>query len=222
MQLGIEPDDAALRGAAVYSRPVLAIYDAFVLRFTNSFVWKCPSHYILDFYNQNVSDKHLDVGVGSGWFLDHCRFPPQQPQIALMDLNENSLRKTAKRLNRYRPTQYRRNVLQSINIDESDFGSIGLNYLLHCVPGNMGSKMAAFQNLKPLLREGGVIFGTTVLGVGVHRNWLGNHYMRIFNATGVFSNKEDRREELEYGLSSLFARCEITMRGCVAFFRAWK
>ena len=93
MDVSAISEDAVRRGAAVYSRPVLAIYDLFVLRFTNTFVWKCPSSHILEFYDHNVSDKHLDVGVGTGYFLDRCRFPSTTPQIALMDLNENSLQK---------------------------------------------------------------------------------------------------------------------------------
>lgn len=214
--------DAVRRGAAVYSRPVLAIYDIFVLGFTNTFVWKCPSRYILDFYNQNVSSKHLDVGVGSGYFLAHCCFPSSAPQIALLDLNENSLHKTAKRLRRYRPVSYRRSVLEPIQIGGSGFRSIGLNYLLHCLPGNMISKRAAFENLKPLLRDNGVIFGTTILGQGVRRSWLAHLYMKIFNSNGVFSNYDDRREDLEAALSVTFRKYEVTTRGCVAFFRAWK
>jgi ubiquinone/menaquinone biosynthesis C-methylase UbiE len=214
--------DAVRRGAAVYSRPVLAVYDVFVIGFTNTFVWKCPSPKILDFYNQNVSDKHLDVGVGSGYFLDHCKFPSSSPQISLMDLNENSLQKTARRLRRYGPKCYVRNVLEPIEIGDSGFGSVGLNYLLHCLPGNMVSKRAVFENLKPLLRDGGVVFGSTILGVGVRRNWLAGLYMKTFNSNGVFCNYEDRREHLEDGLSKVFDRYEVTTRGCIAFFRAWK
>ena len=222
MDVSVISEDAVRRGAAVYSRPVLAIYDLFVLRFTNTFVWKCPSSNILQFYNQNVSDRHLDVGVGTGYFLDRCTFRSTTPQIALMDLNENSLQKTAKRLRRYHPNAYLRNVLEPVEIGDSGFGSIGLNFLLHCLPGNMVTKRVVFENLKPLLREGGVIFGTTILGVGVQRNWLADVYMRIFNSKGVFCNYNDRRDDLEDGLSKIFSRYEVTTRGCIGFFRAWK
>ncbi len=222
MDVSAISEDAVRRGAAVYSRPVLAIYDLFVLRFTNTFVWKSPSSHILEFYDHNVSDKHLDVGVGTGYFLDRCRFPSTTPQIALMDLNENSLGKTAKRLRRYHPKTYLRNVLEPIEVGDSGFGSMGLNYLLHCLPGNMITKRVVFENLKPLLREGGVIFGTTILGGDVERNWLARIYMRIFNSKGVFSNYNDRRADLEDGLSKIFSRYEVTTRGCIAFFRAWK
>jgi ubiquinone/menaquinone biosynthesis C-methylase UbiE len=221
MDVPVITEDAVRRGAAVYSRPVLAIYDLFVLRFTNTFVWKCPSSHMLEFYNQNVSDKHLDVGVGTGYFLDRCEFPSATPQISLMDLNHNSLQKTAKRLRRYSPRSFRRNVLEPIEIGDTGFRSVGLNFLLHCLPGNLLSKRVAFENLKPLLRPGGVLFGTTILGVGVRRSWLANLYMRFFNSRGVFSNYDDRCEDLEDGLSRTFGRCEVTTCGCIGFFRAW-
>src|SRR5262244_13795 len=100
------------KGAAAYTPLTLALYDLAVLRFSNSFVWRCPTHVLLDFYHQHISDKHLDIGVGTGYFLDKCRFPSTAPRIALLDLNPNSLAKSAKRLRRYNPSCYMGNVLQ--------------------------------------------------------------------------------------------------------------
>lgn len=57
------------KGAAAYTRTSLAVYDLFVLGFSNSFAWKCPSRVILEFNNRHVSDRHLDVGIGTGYFL---------------------------------------------------------------------------------------------------------------------------------------------------------
>ena len=108
-------DDAVAAGAAVHSRPFLSIYDLYVLGFSNTVVWQCPSHLILDFYNENVSRKHLDVGVGTGYFLDKCKFPIHDPIIALAGLNLNSLQATAKRLQRYEPTIHLRKVLEPLH-----------------------------------------------------------------------------------------------------------
>ncbi len=63
-------DGDARKGAAVYTPLSLALYDLVVLGFSNFFVWRCSSRLILDFYNQHISDKHLDIGVGTGYFLD--------------------------------------------------------------------------------------------------------------------------------------------------------
>lgn len=208
----------AAAGAAVYSKPVLSVYDLFVLGFSNRFAWKCPSRRILDFYNEHVSADHLDVGVGTGYFLDKCRFPSPTPAIALADLNPNSLQRTAKRLRRYHPVTYVANVLEPLPIEPARFDSVGLNYLLHCLPGDMRSKSVVFRNLKPLLRPGGVVFGTTILGRGVPRNAFARTLMHIYNARGIFGNAGDSRADLETILKENFPDSRVHVVGCVAFF----
>jgi Methyltransferase domain len=94
----------------------------------------------------------LDVGVGTGYFLDHCRFPSHTPRVALMDLNRNSLDFASRRLTRYKPETYIRNVLEPVSIDAAKFDSVGINYLLHCLPGTIESKWAALDHLKTLIR----------------------------------------------------------------------
>ena len=212
-------DNAAAAGAAVYSKRVLSIYDLYVLGFSNAFVWRCPSRLILQFYNEHISGKHLDVGVGTGYFLDKCHFPVPNPTIALLDLNENSLQATAARLRRYRPTTHQANVLEPLSIEPAGFDSIALNYLLHCLPGTILSKGTVFNNLKPLLNsQGGVIFGTTILGEGVEQNFLAHTLMRIYNEKGIFGNVNDNASDLERVLKANFADYSIRIIGCVAFF----
>ena len=218
---GRSPDRATAAGANVYSKTVLSIYDWYVLGFSNSFVWRCPSRLILDFYNEHVSDKHLDVGVGTGYFLDKCEFPSATPTIVLADLNENSLQATANRLARYNPATYVTDVLQPLHLEPAEFKSIALNYLLHCLPGDMVSKGAVFKNLKPLLHpKGGVIFGTTILGQGVRHNFMGNSLMRIYNNKGIFTNYKDNLADLDQMLQANFSDYTTQVVGCVAFFRA--
>ncbi len=210
------------KGAAAYTKTALSIYDLFVLGFSNSFAWKCPSALILDHYNRHVSDNHLDVGVGTGYFLDKCRFPSASPTIALMDLNSNSLQATAKRLRRYGPSCHQADVLNPIDASLSGFRSIGLNYLLHCLPGDLSSKSAVFANLKPLLAEGGVIFGSTILGQGVERNYLARTLLGIYNKKGIFGNEADRLDDLEARLQKYFVDTRIRVEGCVALFSGRK
>jgi hypothetical protein len=169
-----------------------------------------------------VSDKHPDIGVGTGYFLDRWRFPSTTPKIALFDLNPHSLAKSAKRLRRYHPSCYMGNALQRIDIGTSGFDSISLNYLLHCLPGNLASKGIVFENVKPLLRDGGVLFGATILGAGVRPNPLAKQLMKIYNARGIFSNLSDLASDLEAGLKSHFDEPTIHITGCVALFSARK
>ena len=57
-----------------YTPRRLALYDAVILGLSCSLVWKCPRRHMLELYNRHVGTPHLDIGVGTGYFLDHCRF----------------------------------------------------------------------------------------------------------------------------------------------------
>jgi ubiquinone/menaquinone biosynthesis C-methylase UbiE len=210
----------AARGAAIYNQMILSLYDLYVLKFSNTFAWKCPSQLILDFYNCHISNRHLDVGVGTGYFLDKCQFPAPEPAITLLDLNPNSLRVTAKRLGRYNPTLLQANVLDPIPLREADFDSIAFNYLLHCLPGDLMSKGVVFKNIARLLSPHGKVFGTTILGTGVKQNWMAQRLMKLYNSKGIFSNRQDTFAGLDYTLKKHFHDYTIYVKGCVAFFVA--
>lgn len=213
-----QPPTEGEAGAAVYTQSVLSIYDWFVLGFSNRVAWRCPTPQILDFYDGHVSANHLDVGVGTGYFLDHCRFPAPAPRLALLDLNPNSLQKTAARLRRYAPTTHVADVLAPIRAEMAPFDSIGLNYLLHCLPGDLCSKGTVFARLTPFLKPGGVIFGTTILGEGVAHNPVGRALMGLYNRKGIFGNATDRLPDLNATLTAHFRSHETRIVGCVAFF----
>jgi len=214
------PQDAAA-GAAIYTKFVLSIYDPLVFRFENRLVWKCPTRLLLDHYNRYVSGNHLDVGVGTGYLLDKCRLPVDDPTLALMDLNPNSLRFTSARLGRYAPATYLADVLEPIKLELSPFDSIGLNYLLHCLPGSMLDKGRVLSHLKPFLNPGGVLFGTTILGQGVEFNLLGRLFMAVYNSRRILNNRDDNLPDLEGNLKRNFAKHSLHTVGCVAFFEAY-
>jgi len=218
----LRSNEDSAKGAAIYTPLNLAFYDLVVVGFSNSFAWRCSRQKILDLYNRHISERHLDIGVGTGYFLDRCRFPSSAPTLALFDLNPNSLATTAKRLRRYAPSCHTGNVLHPIDIGLADFGSIGLNYLLHCLPGNLQSKSIVFEHVKPLLGDGGVLFGSTIISDAAQQNFLAKKLMKTYNAKGIFSNVSDRREDLEAGLTAHFSECSIRVEGCVALFSARK
>src|SRR5690349_704103 len=103
--------EQVVAGQAVYSKRLLSVYDLTVLGFSNRLIWNSSTQRVLELYDGYVTGNHLDVGVGTGYFLDHCRTVPQEARIALLDLNQNSLDFTARRISRYKPQTYRRNVL---------------------------------------------------------------------------------------------------------------
>jgi hypothetical protein len=207
-------------GQAVYTPRVLRLYDLLVLGLSNRFIWKCPTPRLLAHYDAHVTGNHLDVGVGTGYFLDHCRFPVAAPRVALMDLNENALRYTARRIARYAPTAYRRNVLEPILFEAEPFDSIGVNYLFHCLPGAIEEKAIVFDHLTPLMRDGAVLFGSTLLQGGVARSAAAHRLMAFYNAKGVFSNEADDLDGLRRALEARFRDVSIEVVGCAALFSA--
>ena len=217
----IGPSDPAYRGQAVYTARTLRGYDAVVVRLSNSLIWRCPARKILAQYDRHVTTAHLDVGPGTGYYLDRCRDLGEAPAITLLDPNADVLRYAARRLERYRPRTKAADVLKPIDLDRASFRSAALSYVLHCLPGDIDSKAVAFDNLIPLLQPGGVVFGTTILGRGVEHTRLAGTLMRAYNRKGIFSNLDDDRAALERCLADRFDRHELEVSGCVALFAGW-
>ncbi|VFQ46268.1 class I SAM-dependent methyltransferase [Desulfoluna butyratoxydans] len=208
-----------MAGAASYTKPMLMVYDMFVLHFAARFVWKCPSSNITRFYSDNISANHMDVGVGTGYHLQRCEFPAPNPRVTLFDLNPNSLAKTSRRLVHCRVTTHVGNVLEPPDQGLPAFDSIATNYLLHCLPGTIKEKGVIFSHLKPHLNPGGVLFGTTILGEGVPKGAMGLRLQRRFNETKVFSNHCDNLADLESALGACFSEYSTEVHGAVAFFK---
>ncbi|MEE9598728.1 MAG: class I SAM-dependent methyltransferase, partial [Acidiferrobacterales bacterium] len=123
-------------GQAVYTPKTFAVHDLFVHGLSNQAVWRCPTRRLQALYDRNVAARHLDVGVGTGYFLDKARWPVERPAITLVDLNEHSLKAAADRIERFGPDSVRANVLEPLH-DIGRFDSVGLCYLLHCLPGTL-------------------------------------------------------------------------------------
>lgn len=205
-------------GQAIYSPLTLAAYDVAVLAISCRWLWRCPAGRLLDHYQQHISANHLDVGVGSGYFLDRVTFPHPQPRLALMDMNAHSLAHCSRRLQRFKPRILQRNVLAPIAFTGNRFDSLGLNFLLHCLPGAMRDKAVALDYLIPLLRPGGRVFGATLLQGDVPRGLAARALMRAYNGSGILDNRQDTAASLQYALESRLQDVQIQIVGCVALF----
>jgi len=210
-------DVGVKQGQAVYTPLTLKYYDFAVHVISNKFLWKCPTRRIEEYYERSLSANHLDVGVGTGYFLDRCRFPVNDPSVVLMDLNPSTLAFVSQRIARYAPQCHSCNVLEPISFDRK-FDSIGMNYLLHCLPGSLSSKAIVFDHLKSLMNPGAVLFGSTLLQGGVPRNILARGLMALYNRKGIFSNGDDDLDTLRYELCQRFQKVTIEVRGCAALF----
>jgi ubiquinone/menaquinone biosynthesis C-methylase UbiE len=210
--------DDVYAAQAVYSKLVLTVYDLAVLGFSNRFLWRCPTSRLLALYNGHVRANHLDVGAGTGFFLDHCTFPGPSPRVALLDLNDNCLRRTATRIARYHPEKIRANVMDAIQYTGRRFDSIGMNYVLHCLPGSMHAKARSLDHLAELLHPGGVVFGATLLSKGVRRSFAARYVMDAYNRQRIFNNRSDSFADLRDALSQRFDRFGLETVGCAALF----
>jgi hypothetical protein len=81
----------------------------------------------------------------------------------------------------------------------------------------MAEKLKAIDHLRPVMSEGAVLFGATILGRGIG---AARFLLRLYNEKGVFKNLDDDIEALSDGLKRRFDLVEIETKGCVALFRA--
>ena len=161
--------DAVAKAHAIYTPAMLSVYDLVVHGLSNHLAWRCPTRRLLELYSANISANHLEAGTGTGFFLDRARGPAFE-RLVLLDINQNCLDRAARRLARFRPSVRQANLLARLPRGLDRFDSVGLTYVLHCLPGRLKEKLAAVDHLKPLMREGAVLFGATILGRGVAPN----------------------------------------------------
>lgn len=221
----MQPSDEEIKaGQAVYSKKILSAYDILVLGISNRFLWKCPTPLLIQHYNKNISNNHLDVGVGTGYFLDRCQLPSSSPRIALMDLNQNTLDFASHRIQRYQPETYQQNILEPITQEIATFDSLGVNYLFHCLPGALAEKMIALDYLSPLLKANATVFGSTILGADLDQvpNLGARKLMGFYNKKKIFSNQQDSLSELSDNLKQRLSNVQIQTHGCVALFSGTK
>ncbi|GLQ97215.1 class I SAM-dependent methyltransferase [Dyella mobilis] len=215
----ISPNTQA--GAAVYSPFALKVYDWWVLGVSNRWAWQCSTDKVLlPFYRRHVGSRHLDVGVGTGFYLAHAGFGDDQ-RIALLDLNENSLRAASSRLGQSGTEVFVQDVMQPLTaLSGKRYDSIALFYLLHCLPGDMPGKACVFAHLKSHLAQDGVLYGATILGDSAGHNVMGRKLMTVYNEKGIFGNRNDTYEALHHALHQHFEQVEVSLHGKVACFSA--
>ena len=214
------PDEAAIAKAhAIYTPLMLSIYDVLVHGLSNRLAWRCPTRRLLDLYRTNLSADHLEAGVGTGYFLDRAG-DSRLDRLDLIDINRHCLDRAGRRLARFKPALHEVNLLAPIKLDVAPFATVGLTYVLHCLPGRMSEKLKAVDHLRPLMGKGAVLFGAIILGRGIIPNRAARALLDLYNAKGVFNNREDDVASLSEGLRQRFAEVEIETEGCVALFRA--
>lgn len=213
----MERDDPAYKGQSGYNPVMLAIYDPWVLGFMAPVVLRSPTPAAVERYRRNLRHRHLDVGPGTGYFL--AKAAPPDTEITLLDPNPHVLRRTAQRLAAWHPTTVEADVLKPLPLDRT-FDSAALAHVLHCLPGPMSAKGAAFRNIADVLEPDGVLFGGTVLGLGEQHTRPARAFLKAANKQGGFDNRDDTADELRELLGASFQQVEVDVVGSSAYFTA--
>jgi SAM-dependent methyltransferase len=214
----MKPTDPAYPGQAHYTSWVLRIYDLLALDIYGPLVWRCPTRRLVQHYAQHLGRQHLDVGPGSGYFLEHARLPAGA-SVLLVDANRDVLAYASRRLQHLNPSVLRADVCMPLPVDQR-FDSVALNYVLHCLPGPMSRRAPTIRNIAALLEPGGVLFGATVLGTPELHTWLSRAAMRENNRRGIFDNLSDTEDALRDILNQSFEVVDLHVVGSVAVFSA--
>jgi len=213
--------DAVAKAHAIYTPVMLSFYDVLVHGLSNRLAWRCPTRSLLNLYRDNLSSNHLEAGTGTGFFIDRSgrtRFD----RLVLLDINRHCLELAARRLARFKPELVRASLFDLLPAMGAPFDSLGLTYVLHCLPGMMTEKLTVLDHLLPVMAQRAVLFGATILGRGVAPNFAARKLFALYNEKGVFNNLADDQAALEAGLRGRFGEVQITRHGLVALFRATK
>jgi len=204
-----------------YTKLGLHVYDPLIVRLVAPRVWGCDPDILVEHYRRHVTSNHADIGVGTGFFLDRAGFGSVTPRLALIDLQPNCLEHTARRLARFRPSTYLRDVLMPVNgIPGGPFDSIALGGIIHCLAGDLRLKSRVFDNIRPLTRPGTKVFGYTLVYDGVPLRVSRRLVHPLLNHLRVIDNANDRCSDLQAALSSRFVDCQVELIGCMALFSA--
>jgi hypothetical protein len=210
--------DAVTKAHAIYTPASLSFYDLAVHGLSNRFAWRCPTSNILGLYRRHLSVNHLEAAVGTGLFLD--RVGTAFDRLVLLDINPHCLNVSGRRLRRFKPECRQADLLEPLTLDVEPFTSVGLTYVLHCLPGSMAEKLVVLDHLKPFIAQGAMLFGATILGDGIQPSGPARALLNVYNAKGVFNNTEDNLVALIDGLKQRFEHVNVAQHGLVALFSA--
>ena len=213
----MDPSDPAYAGQKDYGPFLLSVYDWWVLGFMTRFVWRFPAETYLNRYASLIGGTHLDIGPGSGYFLDNGA--PAGTDITVLDPNTHVLDHCSKRLARFEPVAVEADALKPLPV-EGPFDSIAMSFVLHCLPGPMENKALAIRNTAAVLGDDGVFFGGTVLGLEADHNAAARSVLKVANRQGGFDNLTDTEAGLEEALSQSFHEVDVESECSMAVFTA--
>jgi SAM-dependent methyltransferase len=214
----MDRDDPAYRGQSDYSRALLRLYDPLVLGPIARFVWRFPTAEHVRLYRKHIRPNHLDIGPGTGYFLEHAGLP-DGTKVTILDPNANVLRHVTGRLRDLEVTAVQADVLKPLPV-VGPFASAALAAVLHCLPGPLERKAVGVANIARVLAPDATLFGATVLGRSARHTRMGRAFLAAFNRRGAFDNLDDTEEGIAEILRESFEEVTLETVGGVALFTA--
>ncbi|EFY89902.1 hypothetical protein MAC_04111 [Metarhizium acridum CQMa 102] len=210
------------KAAELYKTRRLLLYDYWVLGIVSTYAWGCPtSQYPLPQFRANIGKNHLDIGIGTGYYLRKGRIPPTT-KVTLLDIEKTALEFALKRCGRSDARAIVADILKPLPVEDK-FDSISMYYLLHCIPATIEEKCNIFSHIKNNMTPDGVIHGANVVARGVRKdNRFAAHMRRKVVEAGIFQNSEDNPYDFEHALRQNFHEVEVRVVGTVFMFRAAK
>jgi ubiquinone/menaquinone biosynthesis C-methylase UbiE len=202
-----------------YQAASLAFYDYLVLHLSTRYIWRCPLPVLQSLYDEHLSNNHLEIGVGTGYLLDHCQSIAPGHAITLLDLNPLPLQRTRQRLQRYHTQACLADVLQLLPFKAQSFASVGINFVFHCLPGEH-EKLNVFRSIRSVMADKATLFGSTVLASAKENSIVTDRLMRFYNETRAFHNEHDTAEGFIKALQDVFEDVETEVIGGVLKFVA--
>ncbi len=211
-------------GASVYTKASLRVYDFIVHFLSNRLAWKCPTQNLVEHCQMNVTPNHLEVGIGSGKLFRNSINRQTFDRLVLADVNPACLDVAKNTLKKQMHQTWELNLLNEEQdlARHQDFDSIGLNYVLHCLPASFPEKLAICDRLiEYCLKPGGVLFGATLFPT-INNGWIAAKLMNFYNRKGIFSNEGDPPDGLKSWLSQSNGEFQFFAIGSVGLFSVRK
>ena len=168
-------------------------YDYFVNNINCKYIWKCDQRYIKKLYAHNITNKHVEIGPGTGYFIKKYQFR----NLHLIDINQDILNNSKKNLtnNCQNIKIHNKNIFEINNKINEDISSVGLSYVLHCIPNNLDISL---DNLVENISTNNqiTIFGSIV--IPNKKDIVAMTEIYTLNTVGIFNNINHNKQQLEY------------------------